>query len=167
MTDVSLDFEVNIHAPVHTVFEYCRDPRRIYAGDPTHEVTEALVVPQGAGTRARISAQVAVFTEDIAIEYVEVVPDERIVFEARPRMTIRGLRWFVIPSSLHTWTWTFAPECGGTRLTAVVVEHDAPRWERALDALTARVPTRTFSKEIRDRLDRIKAGAEEQAASAA
>jgi len=167
MTDVSLDFGVDIHAPVHTVFEYCRDPRRIYAGDPTHQVSEVTVVSEGAGTQAQVQSKVAVFIEDIAIEYVEVVPDERIVFEARPKMSIRGLRWFVVLSSLHTWTWTFAPEDGGTRLTAVVVEHDAPRWERALDALTAGTPTRTFSKEIRGRLDRIRAGAEEQAASAA
>jgi hypothetical protein len=108
MTDVSLDFEVSIDAPVHTVFEYCRDPRRIYAGDPTHEVSDATVVPEGVGTRAQIVAKVA-----------------------------------------------------------VVVEHDAPRWERVVDALTARTPTKAFSKEIRDRLARIRARTEEQAASAA
>lgn len=126
----------------------------------------ATVVPEGAGTRAQVVSKVAVFTEDIAIDYVELVPDQRIVFEARPKMTFRGLGWFVIPGSLHTWTWTFAPEDGGTRLTAVVVEHGAPGWERALDALTARTLTRTFSKEIRERLARIKAGAEQQVASA-
>jgi hypothetical protein len=73
----------------------------------------------------------------------------------------------VVPSALHTWTWTFAPEDGGTRLSAVVVEHDAPRWERVVDALTARTPTKAFSKEIRDRLARIKARTEALAASAA
>jgi hypothetical protein len=48
----------------------------------------------------------------------------------------------------------------------VVVEQDAPRWERVIDALTARTFTRTFTKELRGRLARIKAGAEEHAASA-
>lgn len=52
MTDVSLSFDVVVDAPVHTVFDYCRDPRRIYAGDPTHTVTDATLTPEGVGTRA-------------------------------------------------------------------------------------------------------------------
>ena len=32
-----------------------------------------------------------VFTEDVAIEYVDFVPDQRIVFEAHPKMTIAVL----------------------------------------------------------------------------
>lgn len=29
MADITLSLTVSINAPVHTVFEYCRDPRRI------------------------------------------------------------------------------------------------------------------------------------------
>lgn len=147
MTDVTLSFEVDIDAPVHTVFEYCRDPRSIYAGDPTYNVADATLTTEGLGTRARLVAKMLVFTEDVAIDYVEIVPDQRIVFEARPKMTITRLGRFVIPGSLHTWTWTFAPEDGRTRLTVSVVEHDAPRRERALDALSgpSRRPSRSRS----------------------
>ena len=51
----------------------------------------------------------------------EVVPDQRIVFEAFPKMTIARLGHRVISAGpLHTWTWAFAPEGAGTRLTLVV-----------------------------------------------
>jgi uncharacterized protein YndB with AHSA1/START domain len=160
MTDISLGFEITIDAPVHTVFDYCRDPRRIYACDPTHDVVEADVVAGDVGTSALIAARVGVFAEEIAIEYTEVVPDERIVFEARPRMALRRVGRPEIPSALHVWTWTFAPHGEGTRLTVAVVEKDAPRWERAMDTLMRGMPTRLFSKEIGARLGRIKSHTE-------
>ncbi len=163
MTGYTGTFEVVIDAPVHTVFEYCRDPRRIYAGDPSHTVPDATLVPEGVGTRALVVARVAVFTEEIALEYVELVPDQRIVFEAFPRMTIARLGHRVISAGpLHTWTWAFAPEGAGTRLTLVVVGQDASRWERALDLVTGRMLSGMFSREIRDRLGRVKAGVEAQ-----
>jgi uncharacterized protein YndB with AHSA1/START domain len=166
MTDTSLDFEVVIDAPAHTVFELCRDPRRIYAGDPTHEVTQAALAPEGVGTTARVVATAGPFHEDITLQYVEQVPEERIVFDAYPRTTLRGLRRWEIPSARHTWTWTFAPSDAGTRLHVAVLEHDAPLWERTFDTLLRHAPTRMFRKEIDARLARIKAAAEKQAASA-
>lgn len=153
-------FELSINAPVDTVFEYCRDPRKIYAGDPTHNVSESTLFPEGVGTRAKVVVKTVAFTEEIAIEYVECVPDQTIVFTGDPKMTIAGLGPF--GDDIHTWTWTFAPEDGGTRMTVVVVsQEDAPWWERLFDRITAK----NFSKEITGRLARIKAGAEEQAAS--
>lgn len=148
-----------INAPVHSVFECCRDPRRIYAGDPTHKVTDATLTPEGVGTRAHVVAKVLAFTEDVAIEYVDVVPDRRIVFEARPTMTIAGRQ---LGAEIFTWTWTFEPEHGGTTLTLVVVNQGGALWERALDALG---PKKLLSKQVRDRLARIKASAEERAAT--
>lgn len=160
MTDVSLDFEVVIDAPVTTAFDYCLDPRRIYAGDPTHEVTDAAPHPGGLGTTAQITTKTGPFTEQIALDYVEVIPNERIVFEAHPRMTFPRLPKLEIPGSLHTWTWTFEPDDGRTRLAVVVVEHDASRSARALDALTGHALSKGFTQEIRDRLGRIRAACE-------
>lgn len=165
MTDVSLSFEVIIDAPVHTVFEHCLDPRSVYADDPVYRVSEATVVPEGVGTRAHVATK-GVFSEDVTLEYVDLTPDQRIVFEGRPRMTVAGSERFSISGSLHTFTWTFAPESGGTRLRLDVVEHDAPRWERALDLLTVKAGTKMFRKQIQGRLDRIKAATERRAASA-
>lgn len=166
MTDVVLTFEVSVDAPVHTVFEYCRDPRRIYAGDPMYTATDATVTVEGVGTRAHLVTGPGAFSEDVAIEYVELVPDRRIVFDAHPDVTLAVLGRHTITGSVHRWTWTFTPEAGGTHLAVAVVEQDAPRWERVMDLLTVRTMTRMFCKQVRGRLARIKAAAEEQSAAA-
>jgi uncharacterized protein YndB with AHSA1/START domain len=143
-------------APVHSVFEYCLDPRRIYTGDPMN-VADATLIPGGVGTTAHLTGKMFVFVEEVAIEYVEVVRDHRIVFQAYPTMTAAGLR-HRISVATHTLTWTFTPEDGGTRLAVVVVEQNPPRWQRVLDRLTAK----GFSKQARERLARIKASLEEE-----
>ena len=158
MTDMTLTLTESINAPVHTVFEYCRDPSRIYAADPTYRVADAMLNRGGVGTTARLIAKMLVFTESVAIEYVEFVPDRRIVFEARPTMTIAGRR---LGSEVFTWTWTFESADGGTTLTVGGVNRGGSRWERALDSLFG--TQRIVSKQFRDRLARIKAEVEEQA----
>lgn len=155
---IRLTFTVSIDAPVHTVYEYCRDPRRIYAGDPDYTVSGATLTPEGVGTTTQLAAKLLVFTEDIAIRYVEVVQDQRIVFEAHPTATIAGRHF---GAEIFTWTWTFAPAEGGTSLTVAVVNEGGARWERALDSLGTE---RVLSRQIRGRLARIKAGVEEEAA---
>lgn len=160
MARVSLTLTVPINAPVHTVFEYCRDPRRIYAGDPTYKVADATLTPEGVGTRAQLVAKMLVFTEEVAIEYVEVVPDKRLVFEARPTMTIAGRK---LGAEVFTWTWTFAPADGGTTLALAVVNRGGGLWERALDALGTE---KVVFKQSQGRLARIKAGVEEKAGTA-
>ena len=55
MTDFTRRFDVVIDAPVHDVFEYCRDPRHLFAGWPQLEVTEVVITPDGVGTTARIT----------------------------------------------------------------------------------------------------------------
>jgi len=102
-----------------------------------------------------------VFVEEVAIEYVEVVRDRRIVFQAYPTMTVAGLRQRISVAT-HTFAWTFTPEDGGTRLAVVVVEQDPPRWQRVLDRLTEK----GFSKQVRERLARIKASLEEESPTA-
>jgi len=159
MAGVSFALTETISAPVHAVFEYCRDPRRIYAGDPTYKVADATLTPEGVGTRAHLAAKMLIFTEDVAIDYVEVVPDQRMVFDARPTMTIAGRQ---LGAEVFTWTWTFAPTDGGTTLDVAVANRGGASWERALDALGTE---KVLIKQSRERLARIKAGAEEQAAT--
>lgn len=161
MSNPTYEFTAWIDAPVHSVFEYSRDPRRIYAGDPMMKVADATLTPEGVGTKAHLKAKMFVLSETVAIEYIEVVPDQRIVFQGDPTMTFAGLgRGISIP--IHTWTWTFEPENGGTRLTLVVVEENPPRWYRILD----RVFDTSSRKQVNDRLARIKAATEEQATTA-
>lgn len=159
MTDSmpTYEYTVLIDAPVNSVFEYCRDPRRIYAADPMYKVTDATLTREGVGTKAQLVAKMFVFVEDIAIEYVEVVPDQRIVFQAHPTMTLAGLGRLSVSVAIHNWTWTFEPEDGGTRLNLVVVEQEPPWWQRVLD----RVMEKGFSTQVRNRLARIKASNEE------
>ena len=158
LSNPTYEFTVLIDAPVPSVFEYSRDPRRIYSGDPMMKVADATLTPEGVGTKAHLKARMLVLSETVDIEYTEVVPNQRIVFQGDPRTTFAGLgRGISIP--IHTWTWTFAPEDGGTRLTVVVVEENPPRWYRILD----RVFDKSSRKQVNDRLARIKAAAEEQA----
>lgn len=161
MTDLVNRFTAFIDAPVHAVFEYCGDPRKIYAGDPIRTVTEVSVTPEGVGTTARVLERVNFFvTWDIALEYVEVSQDERLVFDARPKLRIRGLGRPLLSPAVHSWTWTFDPEDGGTRLNLLVVERDPAWWDGAATLLEARV----FSREVSSRLSRIKAAVETQGA---
>ena len=156
MVHINLTQAVSINAPVHTVFDYCRDPRRIYAGDPTYKVVDATLTPDGVGTRGHVAAKVVGLTEDVAIEYVDFVPDERIVFEARPTATIAGRQR---GAEIFTWTWTFVPADDGVTLTVDVVNQGGAWWERALDALGTE---RVVSKQLRARLARVKASVEGQ-----
>lgn len=159
MTDFTRSFEVVIDAPVHTVFEYCRDPRRVFAGDPRLEVRDVRVTPQGLGTTARLVAK-GVVTEDATNECVGFVPDQQIVTKSHPKVTVAGMTKEVTHGP--TWTWTFTPQDGGTRLTLVFLEEDAAWWQRAFDV----VMERSWSSQIRGWLAGIRAGAEEEAASA-
>jgi uncharacterized protein YndB with AHSA1/START domain len=159
MTDFTRSFTVFINAPVHTVFEYCRDPRRIFAGDPRVEVSDVTLTPAGVGTTAHIVGK-GVVTEDVKNEYVEFVADQRIVFKSHPKVTLAGMTKEVTHGP--TWTWTFAPEHGGTTLTVVFLEEDAAWWQRTFDVVTER----SWSKQVRGWLDGIKEATEEEAAPA-
>lgn len=97
-------------------------------------------------------------SEDVAIDYVEVVPDRRIVCEARPTVTIAGRR---LVAEVFTWAWAFLPAAGGTELPLRVANRGGARWERALDALGTK---RVVTKQSRARLARIAAAVEERAA---
>lgn len=63
MTDFTCTITIGIDAPVHTVSEYCRDPRRIFAGDPKSDVSDVTLTPEGVGTTAHIVGR-GLITED-------------------------------------------------------------------------------------------------------
>jgi uncharacterized protein YndB with AHSA1/START domain len=155
------EFTVLIEAPVHSVFEHCLDPRGMYVGDPMMKVVEATLTPDGVGTEARLKAETPLFTETVAIEYTEVVRDERIVFKADAVMVWLG-RGRGISIATHSLTWTFQPEDGGTRLSLVVVVQNPPLWQRIFDRLSDRAARKMFN----GRLARIKAATEEQTTAA-
>ncbi len=163
MADIRVMLTESIDAADHVVFEYCRDPRRIYAEDPTYSVAEASVAGDGVGTTARLVAKMFGFSiESVAIEFVEVEPDQRIVFEARPSMTVLGRR---LGGEVFTWTWTFEPTDAGTTVTVEGVSQGGAGWERALDSIfgTQRILTTQFQA----RLSRIKAATETQTSTTA
>jgi len=159
MTDFKVTLTEFINAPVHAVFEYCRDPGRMYAADPTYKVAAVTRRQEGVGTKARLAAKMLVLTEDVAIEYVDFVPDRRIVFEARPTMTIAGRR---MGAEVFIWTWTFEPHDGGTTVMVAGINRGGSRLERGLDTLFG--TQRVVSKQFRDRLTRIKEDVEAPAA---
>ena len=68
MPDFTRNYETFIAAPVHDVFEYCRDPRHLFAGWPELEVTDVVMTPEGVGTRAHIVGR---FFKGIMVEQVE------------------------------------------------------------------------------------------------
>ena len=149
------DFDVLIDAPVHEAFVHCLDPRGIYVDDPSYEVVSATVAGEAVGTRAEIRAGGRALAEQVSLEYVEVVPDRRIIFMAHPRMVIGG--WGEgISLADHEFIWTFEHHQGGTRLSLRIVEHDPPRWLGVMD----RIGGRSFERQVRARLGRIKASIE-------
>lgn len=161
LSNPTYEFNVLIDAPVHTVFQHCLDPHGMYVGDPMMKVVDATLTPDGVGTEARLEAKTPLFTETVAVEYTEVVLDERIVFEADAVMVWFGLGRG-ISIATHVLTWTFRPEDGGTRLDLAVVVQNPPRWQRILDRLSDRAGRRMFD----GRLSRIKAAVEEKATAA-
>ncbi len=150
---------IQINASPGAVFAYCLDPRRLFAGDPKH-VVDAATVAGGVGTTAHLSMRMGVLEEADRLEYVEVVPDRRIVIAMQPTMSLGGSRGLRSDTAAYTLTHEFAPEAGGTRMTLRVQVHDPPLHERMIDRLEGKGPDRM----VRNRLQRI-AQAVEAAAS--
>lgn len=151
-------YDVVIGAPTSVVAEYCSDPRNVFAGE--FEFSDIVLSPEVVGTTARGQSKGAGH-EEILIKYVEYVPEQRIVFEVHPKMTVPKVGWG-IGFAVHVLTWRFAAVEGGTRLALEIVERDPPWWQRLLDVMGAR----SWAKLVRSRLGRIKAAVEENAPSA-
>jgi uncharacterized protein YndB with AHSA1/START domain len=137
MTDFTRSYEVVVAAPVHDVFEYCRDPRHLFEGWPELEVTDVVVTPEGVGSTAHIVGRFAkgLVVEQIEREFTEVVPDERIVSRAHATVRFAGRTKEVADGPV--FTWLFEEVDGGTRLTFVVLEEDLGWWQNLVESLSA------------------------------
>ncbi|WP_062311779.1 SRPBCC family protein [Demequina rhizosphaerae] len=156
-TQPYIDLAVHVDAPVHRVFEYCRDPRNLHAGDPI-EVVDAHVTEEGVGTTAELTYDAPFpFDEDVEFTFTEVVPDERIVFDAVPTMWMRGHHRPHHEFPPDTFTWTFEPENRGTRLGVHVSVPEV--------TLSYRLGRKSMEKRVQARLDRIAAHIEGRAAA--
>ena len=159
MTDVARSFDILIDAPVHDVFEYCRDPHHLFEGWPALEVTDVAMTPEGLGTKAHIVGRFAkgMILEQIEREYTEFVPDSRIVSKAHGKMRFAGRAKEV--ANPPTFTWLFEAEDDGTKLTFVVLEEGLAWWESMLEPVSFRV----MSRNLHSTLTAIKTGIESQA----
>ena len=101
----TLTRSITVDAPLDTVFDYALDVGRLWHVKDV-ALTEVDVKPAGVGTSARMYTHLLAFHVEGGIEYTEVVPGERIVAQ---------VHFF---AEKPTWTFSFAPDDGGTRVTA-------------------------------------------------
>jgi uncharacterized protein YndB with AHSA1/START domain len=101
----TLTRSITIDAPVDTVFDLALDIRELWKFKDI-ALTEVDIKPEGVGTSARMFTHMLGFHLEGGVEYTEVVAGERIVAQVH----------FFAESP--TWTFTFEPVEGGTKLTA-------------------------------------------------
>lgn len=147
-----------INAPVEQVFNFVREPantfRALAGGDPRAEILDMAVTPEGVGTTARVVFPLPGFTRlgltgEVFNEIIEVVPNRRIAVNSSSPAA--GAMNSALVGRLFkfdgTWTWTFEPEHGGTKLTVDYVE--AASWPVYLfDRLTEKLQTRSFGPAV-------------------
>lgn len=102
----TLTRSVTVDAPLHEVFDYALDITKLWQ---VKDVALANVdlKPAGTGTSARMYTHILALHIEGGLEYTEVVPDKRIVVQVR----------FLVENP--TWTFTFKPVGGRTKVTAV------------------------------------------------
>jgi uncharacterized protein YndB with AHSA1/START domain len=163
MADFTRSYETFIAAPVHDVFEYCRDPHHIFEGWPELEVTDVAMTPEGVGTKAHIVGRFlkGMMVEQIEREYTEFVLDERIVTKAHAKVRFAGRNREVANGPI--FSWLFEGRDGGTELTLVVLEEDLSRWQSFMESVSAAL----MANKLNGMLAAVKAGVEHQAPSAA
>ena len=163
MVDFSRRYEITVDAPVHEVFEYCRDPRHVFEGWPELQVTDVVMTPDGVGTTAQIVAKFVkgMVVGEIEREYVDVVPDQRIVSRAHARVRFAGRTKDVANAPI--FTLLFETQGGGTKLPLVLLEEDLS-W---LANLYESVSGGPIEKDMRSMLAGVKAGVESHSSSAA
>ena len=146
MPELAFSWTVTVNAPVEQVFSYLRDPENIFraqgGGDPRIEISDIKVTPEGVGTTGRNvfplpGLKRLGITANVINEIIEVVPNQRIVVKISPSMG----RMFRFDG---TWTWTFEPENGGTKL--IVDYAERANWPvYVFDRLTEKLQTRGFA----------------------
>ena len=106
MTMATLTRSVTVKAPVEKVFDYAMDVRNLWSfpGEAL-ALADVTLTPEGVGTSARIWTHWLGFHIEGGLEYTEVVRPEKIVVEVG----------FAVEHP--TWTFTFKPFHGGTKVT--------------------------------------------------
>ncbi len=97
---------ITIHAPVSTVFDIALDIGRLWRAEDV-ALAEVDIKPEGVGTSARLFSHLLGFHIEGGLEYIEVVPMERIVAQ---------VHFF---AEKPTWTYTFHQVGNDTTVTAV------------------------------------------------
>ena len=109
----TVERSVGINAPVEEVFAYVSDPMSQLEWMPSMgEVTEVNLTEQGVGSTYRWKYKIAGMIFQGDNETLEFVPNKRVV--ARSKGGIDS-----------TWTWTYEPQDGGTKLS-VHTEYTIP-----------------------------------------
>jgi len=109
MAKVERSFKIN--APVEKVFSYVTDPRNELEYIPS--ITDIRdITGQGVGQRFGWTYKMMGIPLKGKDEVTEYVPNQRYVHKSTGGI-------------VSTWTWTFQPEAGGTRLS-LVVEYTIP-----------------------------------------
>ncbi len=148
MPRLAFGWTVTINAPVEQVFSFMQDPENIFraegGGDPHIEIADVKVTPEGVGTTGRNVFPLPGLTRlgitgSVINEIIEVVPNRRIVVKtSQPK----GMFKFD-----GTWTWTFEPGNGGTKLIVDGAVRD--NWPVYIfDKLTEKAQTRGFAKAL-------------------
>lgn len=149
MPSLTFRWIIGINAPVEQVFSYLRKPENMFraegGGDPRIGVCDVKVTPDGVGSTGRNVFPLPGLgrlgiTGEVVNEIIEVVPNRRLVVKSSPS---RG-RVFKFNG---TWTWTFEPENGATKL--IVHYTEWANWPvYVLDRLTEKQQTRGFGKAV-------------------
>jgi hypothetical protein len=122
---VTATLSAHIDAPVEVVFDFFRDPGNWQEAGRGVTFRDVHVTPEGTGTFYAWSARLAGVPVEGFDVFTEFVPNRRIT--DRSSLSLEG-----------TWTYTFAPEGTGTRLT--LQNRSGGLWrlplvERVVDAL--------------------------------
>ncbi len=124
MPRMAFGWAVTINVPVDQVFSYLRDPDNLShamaGGNPDVEISDVKVTPEGVGTTWQAEVRPPGLkhlgmTARMMSEITEVVPSRRIALKS----SMPTGRMFKFDG---TWTWTFEPGNGGTKLTVAYEE---------------------------------------------
>jgi uncharacterized protein YndB with AHSA1/START domain len=116
-----------IKAPVSEVFEFAKDPGQFWATSPDVATRDVVVTPDGVGSSTHAYSHGLGLHFEGTVEYTEVVAEEKIVAKVS--------FWGEHP----TWTFTFEPVDGGTKLTMTGEWHaKVPVVGKVIDGMEAR-----------------------------
>lgn len=132
----------HIEAPVETVFEFFKDPRKAADVFGDMEIRELRMTEQGTGTYTSYHTKLAGIPFDAFSVLTDVVPNKHITEKSSS-------------AAVGTWDYDFEPEGTGTKVT---MEHhsralwDLPPLRNLGDRYTARM-TESYMARLRNRIE--------------